>query len=71
MGESHTLGKVALLREDGSKPKLGTNSSCTGTKIVPVRKKNPLSSKTMNPRPQNIQNREIVVVLKVKNIYET
>jgi len=52
MGESHTLGKVALPREDGSKPKLGSISISNGTKIVPVREKNHLSSKMMNPRPK-------------------
>jgi len=49
---------------DGSKPKRGTNSISTGTKIVPVGPWGPrkifISSKMMNSQPQHIQKRKIV-----------
>ena len=62
--EESILSSRKCLRGDGSKPKRGTNSSSTGTKIVPVgpwipTKKIPFIKNGEYPT-EHIQKREIV-----------
>ena len=65
--ERLVLWKECEQRRDGSELKPGTYSISTGTKIVPVKKKNISSIKKMTkPHLKNIQKREIDVDQKIK-----